>query len=192
MLDEPIMLMQNNKKEITDPTVLDRIQDSAEGEFLENNKKTNNEIKNRNSRALIEDIQDIAFNLQSMSDHLLDIQGEDKIDALYHVVQFNMLRQSTLAVYAKDVDYRYHCAYKHGLMVKGILKETIQIAQRQGALEWATDLMNIQEAFDSSFSWVMYKYLKIPMEDMVAGEECMKCLNDILLDRQLNGNHSKS
>lgn len=144
-------------------------------------------VINRNSRGLVEDIQDVAFNLQSMADHLLDLPDEAKIEALEKIEKLNALRQETIAVYAKDMDYRYHCAYKHGLMVRGIMKEVIQIARRQNLDEWVAQLLDIDEVYKEIFNWISAKYFKIPEEDIADLADCQKCLNDILIDKQTNG-----
>jgi hypothetical protein len=138
------------------------------------------EINHRNSRGLIEDVQDVAFNLQSIADHLLDLPSEEKIEALSRIKELSELRQQTIAIYAKDIDYRYHCAYKHGLMVYGILKEVIQIAKRKDLDKVVVDLLNIQNNFKPIFAWILAKYLKLPDDEIQSLDDCVKCLDDIL------------
>lgn len=146
---------------------------------------------NRTSRGLIEEIQEIIYNLMAIGDHLLDLNEDDLIEALEHIEIVNGLRQELIASYAKSeqVDHRYHCAYKHGLKVIGMTKEAIIAAQRNNNEDIRNTLLKTMEVFMNSFNWLITKYLKI---NVASGDnlECRRCLDDILLNKEANNDLS--
>lgn len=140
---------------------------------------------NRNSIGLLEDVEAVAYNLEAINDHLLDLD-DDLLDAMEMIPEISTLRQLTMAVYAKSetINYKYHCAYKHALKTFGLLKESIQIAKRQDNREEALALVNILKAFIPIYTKIRLKYLnKLELLDTEV-ESCMRCLNDVLFDNK--------
>lgn len=132
------------------------------------------EIKNRTSRGYVEEAETIAFNLQSIADHLGDLPEVGEILDLIEIANVN--RQEVLATIKPDVDYRYHCAYKHILMARGQLLELIQATKRSGDLDRLVKLLNVFDNVKKLLNFIRARYYRIDVDN----EDCSRCLDDLV------------
>lgn len=139
--------------------------------------KQNEEIKNRTSRGYVEEAEAIAFNLQSVADHLGDLP--DINEALELIEKANVNRQKILSTISPNIDHKYHCAYKHILMARGQLLELIQATKRSGSLETLAELLNIYNEVRTLLNAIRASYFGVELND----EDCARCLDDLIIGK---------
>ena len=139
-------------------------------------------VTNRTSRGLIEELNELVYNLMAVGDHLLDLPPDKLEDALERIDRVNAARQQIVALFAKGdhLDMHYHCAYKHALKAIGICKESIIAVKRAGDEYMLKDLLIIYNFIREDFIWVLCRYLRVDLDKMPLDEFCVRCLDDIL------------
>lgn len=149
--------------------------------------ETNN---NKTSRGILSEAETIAFNLQSVADHLAEIPELEDRDREAMLDFFSKERQWVInQIVGDDVDIDWHCAYKHCLMAVGQMTEIVQSLIKAGQSELALKYDAELELIRWFLNTIRMRYFKIDSSE-VDDVNCPRCLSDYLLNK-LNGSNEQ-
>lgn len=132
----------------------------------------------RTSRGQFAETEEIISNLLAAVEHIQDTSlDEHNIKLIKRIrdIRGKLIKQ---LFPENEVDLAYHCAYKHLLLAKMQLKETIQSYITYG--EKPYDLEELLSEINDQLGVVRAKYLNIDPADL-DDPGCAKCTEDYLM-----------
>lgn len=141
----------------------------------------NSENTVRSSIGYIDEAEHIIGNLVQMQEHLTQALPNNPIQT-NTINNIRTLRDRVLKTYAKDVNIKLHCAYKHGLSARTGLYDLLAQAISTDNQKLINELTNVISDFNLEFHKIRIDYLRIDPSE-VKDINCMQCIEDYMVGK---------